>query len=483
MKPSLQLRQSQQLTMTPQLQQAIRLLQLSTLELSGEIQEMLVENPLLEQQEPETTAEPQEAPTDTVAETEPQAHNGDQEGLESLEGQEEGWDRYFDAMPTATPRAGNLDTDDRPLEIPDSPEESLHDHLYWQLNLTRLSLKDSMIAEAIIDAIDEDGYLQAGIEEIRHILADEFQAEPEEIETVLHRIQRFDPLGVGARNLRECLLIQLGELDENEHAALPLARKLVEEHLEQIASQDLPALKKALQAEEDKIRAAIALVQSLEPKPGKLFDSSPVEYITPDVHVYKLGGRWQVTINEQLIPRLRLNQYYLNLMQQARQDEARYMKAQLQEARWFIKSLETRNDTILRVAQCIVDHQQGFFEHGPEAMKPLVLKEVAEQLDLHESTISRVTTRKYMYTPRGIFEFKYFFSSHVSTRDGSGCSAIAIQAMLEKLIREEDPAKPLSDSKLASLLNERGIQVARRTVAKYREALGIGSSSERKKRF
>ncbi len=476
MKPSLQLRQTQQLTMTPQLQQAIRLLQLSTLELSGEIQDMLVENPMLEQQDFEPAPEP-ESPGETSS-AEPVS-----EGVERMEGQDEAWDRYYDAMPTSTPKPRSGDGEDRPRDIPDQQGESLHDHLYWQLNLTPLSPRDAMIAEALIDAIDQDGYLQMELDEIQRILEPEFHADVAEIEAVLHRVQRFDPVGVGARNLAECLDVQLSDLSGAEPRLKACAQRLVREHLPLLAAQDLAGLKKALAVDEDTIRAAVALVQSLEPKPGRLYDSTPVEYITPDVHVYKHKGRWQVSINEQLVPRLRLNQYYMDLMHQARQDEARYMKAQLQEARWFLKSLETRNDTILRVAQCIVDHQQGFFDHGPEAMRPLVLKDVAEQVDLHESTISRVTTRKYMYTPRGIFEFKYFFSSHVSTTDGSGCSAIAIQAMLDKLIGAEDPAKPLSDNKLAVLLNERGIQVARRTVAKYREALGIPSSSERRKRF
>ena len=477
MKASLQLRQSQQLTMTPQLQQAIRLLQLSTLELGSEIQEMLVENPMLEQQENEP------ADSDTPKDGEQQPASESEEGIEPMEGQEESWDRYFDAMPTSTPKGKQPDEDFRAQELADQQGESLHDHLYWQLNLTSLSLRDSMIAEAIIDAIDDDGYLRASTEDIRQVLADELNASPEEIETTLHRIQRFDPVGVGARNLQECLRIQLNALSEIDPVLHARAQSIIDKHLEDLARQDLKAIRQALDIEEQPLLEAIALVQSLEPKPGQLYDATPVEYITPDVHVFKLGGRWKVSINEQLVPRLRLNQYYVDMIQQARRDDAQYMKAQLQEARWFIKSLETRNDTILRVAQCIVDHQQGFFEHGPEAMKPLVLKEVAEQLDLHESTISRVTNRKYMYTPRGVFEFKYFFSSHVSTVDGGGCSAVAIQAMIEKLVREENPQRPLSDSKLAACLNEKGIQVARRTIAKYREALGIPSSSERKKRF
>ncbi len=478
MKASLQLRQSQQLTMTPQLQQAIRLLQLSTLELGSEIQEMLVENPMLEQQENE--AKDSAAPTQKEAD---QPTNQIEEGIETVEGQEESWDRYYDTMPTSTPRGKQPDDDQRAQEIADQQGESLHDHLYWQLNLTSLSLRDSMIAEAIIDAIDDDGYLRASIDEIRQLLANELDATPEEIETTLHRIQRFDPVGVGARNLQECLRIQLNALDGIDPTLRARAQAMIDDHLEDLARQDLKTIRQALEVDEQTLLEVISLVQSLEPKPGHPYDSTPVEYITPDVHVFKIGGRWKVSINEQLVPRLRLNQYYVDMIQQARRDDAQYMKAQLQEARWFIKSLETRNDTILRVAQCIVDHQQGFFEHGPEAMKPLVLKDVAEQLDLHESTISRVTTRKYMYTPRGVFEFKYFFSSHVNTTDGGGCSAVAIQAMIEKLISEENPQRPLSDSKLAACLNDRGIQVARRTIAKYREALGIPSSSERKKRF
>lgn len=476
MKPSLQLRQSLQLTMTPQLQQAIRLLQLSSLELSSEIQSMLTDNPMLEQPDPDP-AESGNNEKNELPETE--TH---QEGVENIsEGQqEEGWDRYYDAMPTSTPKQRPADAGDRAYDIPDTSNQGLQEHLYWQLNLTPLSARDNLIAEALIDSIDDEGYLLDDVETIQQSLPQGLDISLEEVEMVLHRIQRFDPLGVGSRDLRECLLVQLSALDQDTVFRLA-AIELVDQHLNLLGDQNLSGLKKVLGLGQEDLLQVIRLIQTLEPRPGNQVDDASTEYITPDVYVKKQDDEWAVLINDGLTPPLKVNQFYADMIESAQKDDAQYMKSQLQEAKWFIKSLETRNDTVLRVALCIVKHQQAFLEKGPEYMKPLVLKEVAEQVDLHESTISRVTNRKYMHTPRGIFEFKHFFSSHVSTADGEGCSAVAIQAMIQKLVDDEPPAKPLSDSKLAALLNEQGIQVARRTVAKYREALNIPSSTDRKR--
>ncbi len=462
--------------MTPQLQQAIKLLQLSSQELEAELLEALEANPLLER---EDLFAFENADDETGAEA---SGGPDEEGLERLPLEEDGWDRYYLNMPeTGARRPRDSDPYSRPLEIEDRAYEDLSEHLLWQLNLSRSSPRDEAIGVAIVDAINDDGYLTETLEEIRESLLPEREVDLEEVRAVLHRIQHFDPIGVGAGSVRECLQIQLATLDPETTPAHALATRIVANHLELLARQDVPALRRMLDVSQEELKSAIDLVRSLEPRPGSNFSADNIEYVRPDVLVDRRSGRWEAVLYDEFAPRLRLNDYYMNLITRASKEDARYLRGQLQEARWLIKSLETRNETLLKVANAIVAHQQEFFEHGPEAMKPLVLREVADAIEMHESTVSRVTSRKYMLTPRGIFELKYFFSSHVGTADGGECSATAIQAKIRKLIEDEPARRPLSDSKIAQLLNAEGIDVARRTVAKYREGMNILASSKRKR--
>lgn len=493
MKQTLQLRLGQTLTMTPQLQQAIRLLQLSTLDLQAEIQDTLEKNPLLEQDESQTdydealqgTAEPR---GDDDGGTDEGEDAGDTPSLSSeIEDQvlpeelpvDSAWDDIYEAAPA--PLSGNGEDGGRDaFETQSGSGESLTEHLIWQLRLAPLSDIDRAIGLAIIDAIDESGYLVSSLEEICSSLADD-QIELDEVRAMLHLIQHFDPLGVAAIDLRDCLLIQLRELP----AATPQrasAMALVADHLDLLAAHDFAQLKRRLRLADDDLLATVQLIRSLNPRPGSNISASRTEYVIPDVFVRKRNGAWRVELNPDIAPRLRINAQYAGLVKRAdNSDDNNYLRTQLQEARWFIKSLRSRNETLLKVASSIVERQRAFLEYGEEAMKPMVLRDIAEALEMHESTISRVTTQKFMHTPRGIFEFKYFFSSHVGTADGGECSATAIRAMIRKLIAEEKPGKPLSDSKIAALLVERGINVARRTVAKYREAMAIPPSNERKR--
>lgn len=490
LKPSVQLRLGQSLTMTPQLQQAIRLLQLSTLELQAQIQETLEENPMLELaegdyneegdgglEEAELNAETGIDTSEPVEPVEPAATGGEDIPQELPVDTE--WDAIYDIP---TPHTGGPELDGRDIfENQPGGEETLQEHLLWQMNLTPLTEQDRAIALAIIDAIGEDGYLTEPLESIRAELGDETDVELDEVEAVLHLIQRFDPVGVGARDLSECLRVQLEQLPEDTPWR-EAAMRLVAEHLELLGSRDYKQLMRRLKLEEQELQQVISLIQSLNPRPGSLISASRAEYVVPDVFVRRREGVWQVELNPDVAPRLRINSLYASLVRRADSSaDNTYMRDQLQEARWFIKSLQSRNQTLLKVARAIVEHQRAFLDYGEEAMKPLVLRDIAEQLNMHESTISRVTTQKYMHTPRGIFEFKYFFSSHVGTADGGECSATAIRAMIKKLIGEEDPARPLSDSKIAATLMERGINVARRTVAKYRESMTIPPSNERKR--
>ncbi|MEM9532528.1 MAG: RNA polymerase factor sigma-54 [Pseudomonadota bacterium] len=506
MKPALQLRLGQQLNMTPQLQQAIKLLQLSSQELESELLEALESNPLLERDDlslngeaapledassapgdatPEAAARDDSAAADSVEATDPVATRPE-DALDTTPETRSGdsddiiWEERYAAQPSAAPGPrSNGEFSDRTLDIRDD-SDTLADHLLWQLNLSQANPRDAAIGVAIIDAIDDDGYLTEQIEAIQLSLLPELEVDLDEVQAMLHRIQRFDPLGVGAADLKECLAIQLSTLDEDT-PGLRYARRLVEEGLDLLARQDIAALRRSLRASDEQLRRAIELVRSMEPRPGSLFAAGPTEYITPDVVVEKRAGIWLARLPEDQMPRLRVNDFYAGMIGRASKEDASYLRGQLQEARWLIKSLEARNETLLKVANAIVRYQSEFFERGPVAMKPLVLREVAETIDMHESTVSRVTTRKYMVTPRGVFEFKYFFSSHVGTSDGGEMSATAIQALIGRLIDEESPTKPLSDSKLAQLLNDQGIDVARRTVAKYREAMQIPSSSRRKR--
>jgi len=494
MRQSLQLRLGQQLTMTPQLQQAIRLLQLSTLDLQTEIQTALDSNVMLEMEEDDGGGETEAADERARAEERLEAANRDSDSDREVDrGAEEstipddlpvdsGWEDVYDNFDGST--SYSRSDDSQAYDILDnrsSGEQTLHEHLLWQMQLTPMSEVDREIALAVIDAVNDDGYLSQSLEEICQGLDPELDAEIEEVEAVLHRVQRFDPVGVAARNVGECLLLQLEQLAADT-PWLAEARVMLRDHLEVLASRDLNQLVRRTRLSKDDILAALRLIQSLNPRPGSMLRGVEPQYVIPDVYVFKREGRWRVELNSESAPRLRINQQYAGLVRRAdTSNDNQTLRNHLQEARWFLKSLQNRNETLLKVASCIVDHQRGFLEYGDEAMKPLVLRDVAEAVEMHESTVSRVTTQKFMHTPRGIFEFKYFFSSHVGTTDGGECSSTAIRAMIRKLIADEPPRKPLSDSKIAQLLRDQGIEVARRTVAKYREAMSIASSTERKR--
>ncbi len=475
MKQSLQLRLGQQLAMTPQLQQAIRLLQLSTLELNTEVQEALESNLMLEVDEEENEAESRTA----EGNGHDRESNAEHVDIPTDLPVDSAWEDIYDSIPTYSSGSGSSDFSDG--EFQRSATETLADHLFWQMSLMRFTEIDAAIGAAIIDAVNDDGYLRLSIEELQESLAaQQLEVELDEIEAVLHQVQNFDPVGVGARDLRECLMRQLLQFPEEKRWRNE-AVHLVDEHLQLLASRDYGQLKKVMKLDEDALKQVIYLIQSLNPRPGSQIQAAPAEYVIPDVFVRKQNGAWRVELNSDAFPRLRVNSHYARLMRGTESGADKdCMKSHLQEARWFIKSLKSRNDTLLKVAKTIVERQQGFLEYGEEAMKPMVLHDIAQEVEMHESTISRVTTRKYMHTPRGIFELKYFFSSHVYTKSGAECSSTAIRALLKKLIAAENPSKPLSDSKLAAILSEQGVKVARRTVAKYREAMAIPSSTERK---
>ena len=489
MKQSLQLRLGQQLTMTPQLQQAIRMLQLSTLELQLEIQQALESNLMLEEAEEgeeyedATSAEEQPEDLATAQQLEEQAASDDEIGSDYPEetGPTENdsipdelpvdsvWDDIYDSAPVGS--AGGAD-DEREFEYGDTTSETLREHLLWQMQMMPLSDTDILIAEAIIDAVDEDGFLTVSLEDLLSGLQQQAEEiELDEVEAVLHTIQNFEPAGVAARDLRESLMLQLRALP----ADTPWrdeATELLGKYFELLAGRDYTQLKRVLKLSEEELTRITQLIQGLNPRPGGQVSNSRPEYIVPDVMVKKVKGSWRVELNPDAAPRLRINHHYAGLIKQMNGSDSSTLKNHLQEARWFIKSLQSRNETLLRVATSIVEHQRDFLEEGEVAMKPMVL---------HESTISRTTTRKYMHTPRGIFELKYFFSSHVGTASGGECSSTAIRAMIKKLIGDEPVTKPLSDSKIANILSEQGINVARRTVAKYREAMAIPPSNERKR--
>lgn len=496
MKQSLQLKLGQNLTMTPQLQQAIKLLQLPSIELQNEIQQILESNPLLESEEElfEPSQDRQNAPDqlplpNLAGNTQDHSNHDDTRHEVQSSDEEHELDSAWETLTAnysisgfnQNDETGDLDS----YETQNSNETTLQDHLYWQLNLTQMSDMDRTIATAIIDAIDEDGYLRENPEMIHATLSRDLgsnvELELEEIKAVLKRIQHFDPIGVGASSPRECLLLQL-ETYPLDTPGFKLAKTIIENHLELLAAHDYTRLKRITDSEDNELKEAETLIQCLQPKPGALITANQTEYIVPDVFVIKRNGVWRVELNPDLTPRLRINSLYANMIQRANKSEDNtYLKSNLQEARWFLKSLQSRNETILKVANNIVQKQRAFFEYGEEAMRPMILKDIAEALEMHESTISRVTNQKYMHTPRGIYEFKYFFSSHVSTNDGGECSATAIRAMIKKLVGGENSLKPLSDSKIAELLGKQGIRVARRTVAKYRESLLIPPSNERKR--
>ncbi|WP_160186557.1 RNA polymerase factor sigma-54 [Escherichia coli] len=474
MKQGLQLRLSQQLAMTPQLQQAIRLLQLSTLELQQELQQALESNPLLEQidtHEEIDTRETQDSETLDTADALEQKEMPEELPLDAS------WDTIYTAgTPSGT--SGDYIDDELPVYQGETTQ-TLQDYLMWQVELTPFSDTDRAIATSIVDAVDDTGYLTVPLEDILESMGDE-EIDIDEVEAVLKRIQRFDPVGVAAKDLRDCLLIQLSQFDKTT-PWLEEARLIISDHLDLLANHDFRTLMRVTRLKEDVLNEAVNLIQSLDPRPGQSIQTGEPEYVIPDVLVRKHNGHWTVELNSDSIPRLQINQHYASMCNNARNDgDSQFIRSNLQDAKWLIKSLESRNDTLLRVSRCIVEQQQAFFEQGEEYMKPMVLADIAQAVEMHESTISRVTTQKYLHSPRGIFELKYFFSSHVNTEGGGEASSTAIRALVKKLIAAENPAKPLSDSKLTSLLSEQGIMVARRTVAKYRESLSIPPSNQRK---
>jgi len=501
MKQSLQLKISQSLTMTPQLQQAIKLLQLSSLELEAEIQEVLESNPLLEVESPQEQSESFEKESlqdsnhsNADAETSNSIAQEDQETSDAIKNDKIESEMVADTQWEDWGYGGQSNpsrTDDSNYEYQGETSESLRDQLLWQINMTALSDTDRTIAMILIDSIDDSGFMKADLEDVAVMLnnsddvtqdePDESQIGVEEIEAVLHLIQSFEPAGIAARNLQECLLIQLKRLKE-EHEYLPLAQKLVSTQFEYLANRNYRQILKNLSINEQKLKHAVELVQNLDPRPGNQLNQNNAQYIKPDVYVKKdKHGQWLVELNSDGAPKLAINKDYASLIKRAdNSSDNQFLKNNLQDAKWFIKSLQSRNDTLLKVATSIVEKQNAFLDYGEEAMKPLILHDIAEEVEMHESTISRVTTQKFLHTPKGIFELKYFFSSHVSTDSGGECSSTAIRAVIKKLVAAENQVKPLSDSKIAILLKDQGIKVARRTVAKYRESLAIPPSNERK---
>ncbi|MCC6202664.1 MAG: RNA polymerase factor sigma-54 [Gammaproteobacteria bacterium] len=500
MKQTLQLKLGQHLTMTPQLQQAIRLLQLSSLELRQEVQEALDSNMMLELDD----GEPGEFESGSAVERALDSgdgearETGDGFGAEAEEIDSAGstseipedlpvdsqWDDIFDtATATSATASGREDGETSEFERFRSTRESLQDHLLWQVNLLNLSATDRAIVDAIVDTITPDGYLDTSIDELRETLSkDEALAvDNDEIEAMLKLVQTLDPTGVGARNLSECLLLQLRQFAPDT-PRLELAQLVCRDYLDQLGSRDFSTLLRRLRLTPEELQQVVNLIQSLNPRPGSRYTDEPVEYVVPEVFVRKHNGVWRVELNPDALPQLRVNPHYASMIRRADSSVTNNtLKSHLREARWFIKSLQSRSETLHRVASEIVRRQRDFLEHGDEAMKPLVLHDIAEALELHESTVSRVTTRKYMHTPRGIFALKYFFSSHVATDAGGEASSTAIRAVIRKIIAAEHANKPLSDSKIASILSAQGIMVARRTVAKYREAMAIPPSNERKR--
>lgn len=543
MKQSLQLKLGQQLTMTPQLQQAIRLLQLSTLDLQQEIQEALDSNPMLEVEDSFDTPSNSEfedgdyARTQEIASTDNTGEDfsenysgeasysetsysesgsdgfgddnssfgegesfsegfGDTDNYAGTDDYSESATEWNEAIPSDLPvdtswddvyqtsqssGTTNYDNEDNDFESRRAATDSLYDHLMWQLNLTPMSDRDRIIAMAIIDAVEPSGMLSVTLEDILSGLVGEWEdLELDEVEAVQHRLQQFDPCGACSQNLAECLTVQLQQFDPST-PFLAEAKLITKQYLPLLASRDFRQLMRRTKLREDELGQAVNLIQSLNPRPGDMIANGETEYVVPDVFVEKREGRWMVELNPEIAPRLRINSDYASLVKRAdSSSDNTFLKDNLQEARWFLKSLQSRNETLLKVASCIVEKQRGFLEYGAEAMKPLVLHDIAEIVEMHESTISRVTTQKFMHTPQGIFELKYFFSSHVSTDSGGECSSTAIRALIKKLVSAENPKKPLSDSKITDLLGEQGIQVARRTIAKYRESLNIPPSNERK---
>ena len=515
MKQGLQLRTSQNLALTPQLQQSIRLLQLSTLELNQELEIILQENPLLELVEEDedhedhevSNAESSNSETSNDEASDNNASTKDAEVSDQENSQENNsaeqesaaeapiaddvfkqndFDEDYEEHGSASnwdegrKQNNNNDDDDDNFTRQETIVENLHDHLLDQIKLLSLSERDQRLMLLLIDSINENGYLESSLEDIMESLPEELEVEFVELETVLKHVQNLDPIGIGATNLQECILLQLNILPD-DIPDLALAKTIVKEHLHVLANKDFNKLRKLTSCSEESLKSAQALIQLQNPRPGAGFAQfSPDHFIQHEVIVKKVKGIWVATLNDGVMPKLRINQMYADILKRNRENSGQYLQSQMQEARWMIKNLQQRFSTILRVSQAIIDRQRNFFEHGEIAMRPLVLREIADELELHESTISRVTTHKYMLTPRGIFELKYFFGSHVSTDSGGECSATAIRALIKQLVAEENTKKPMSDNQISEVLAKQGIVVARRTIAKYRESLHIPPANLRK---
>ncbi|GGI86345.1 RNA polymerase factor sigma-54 [Legionella impletisoli] len=462
MKPSLQLNVSTQLTLTPQLQQAIRLLQLSSIDLRQEILQVLESNPLLE------------ASIDEAYKTSLEEELLDRED----EFSDVQWSTLYTTSSTSNSR---FNESEYIFENLHCTKESLQEHLLWQIDLTPMSDIDRAIATTLVDAIDDSGFLTLELQDIHKSLnSKELPIDIKEIEAVLHLIQHLDPVGCGAQNLAETLIIQLKHLQESVPYR-EITEKIIDEHIELLGQHNYQKIKNIYKIDDTILEQVLNNIMHLNPRPGSLITQTEPGYVIPDLIVKKNGNHWQVALNPDTLPQLSINNSYASMIERANNSvENQFLKTNLQEARWLLKGIQSRQDTLLNVARFIVEFQNDFFEYGDEAMKPLILNDVASALDMHESTISRVTTQKYIHTPRGVFELKFFFSSHVSTNSGGECSSTAIRAFIKKLIAAENPQKPLSDNKLVKLIAEQGIKIARRTVAKYREELGIPPSFERK---
>jgi len=469
MKPALQLRLSQQLTLTPQLQQAIRLLQLSTQDMHQEVARMLEENPLLEVADESATGtfpiEPRGTESKSADEPEQTHSDSDDRGADDFGNEPADWN-------TGGGMARSEDDEDETYPEQAAEQASLRAHLHSQLTTSTLDDRDRKVVGLLIDALDENGYLAQNLEELTELLPAELEITLDDLETALVQLQHLDQPGLGARDLGECLALQLKAFPD-ETPQRDLAIRLVSHHLDLLAAHDFAKIKKLLRCTDDELRAAQHLIVCLNPKPGAEFGHSIADYVVPDVIVEKHKNKWRARLNVEAMPKLRVNQIYANILQQRGENNSSQLATQLQEAKWLIKNLQQRFDTILRVAEAIVERQGNFFEHGEIGMRPLVLREIAEALDLHESTISRSTTQKFMLTPRGIYEFKHFFCSGLSTESGGTCSSTAIRELIKQLVSAEDGHKPLTDSRMSEILAQQGIVVARRTIAKYREALHI----------
>ncbi|ADQ83402.1 RNA polymerase factor sigma-54 [Methylovorus sp. MP688] len=482
MKQSLQLKFSQHLALTPQLQQSIRLLQLSTQELNQELETLLQANPLLERADkieepleiPDNFIAAPVAPEPSVAATPEEAPRQDEFGGDDYFefGSSSGSNRWEDSS------SGN--DDDNDFSYQEAVSLSLRDHLLGQLKLLPLSERDQTLSMLLVDTITDDGYLEQSLEELAEMLPPELEIDMLELQTALKHIQNLDPPGIGARNLAECLSLQLRALPPDT-PYVDLAIKVAETHLPLLAARDYAKLKKLLACDDDVLREVQQLVLQLNPRPGGEFSKITSDhYIQHEIVVKKIKGVWLAHLNDEVVPKLRINQLYAGILKRNRESSSQYLMSQMQEAKWMIKNIQQRFSTILRVSQAIVDRQRNFFEHGEVAMRPLVLREIADELGLHESTVSRVTTRKYMLTPRGVYELKYFFGSHVATESGGACSATAIRALIKQMVSEENPKKPLSDNQITDILGKQGIVVARRTIAKYRESLQIPAANQRR---